>query len=542
MKHLLTTFFLLLALTCCTTEADRIRMRAGLDSINMRNRNDQPFTVSDVQPYVTFFDEHGTANDRLLAHYLLGRAYHDRGEAPMALQCYHDAIDCADTTAADCDYPQLARVYGQMGDVFYTQGLYRKALNSYDLSSKYAWIGCDTLTALAVYEQKNAAYMNLGYTDSAMAVINYVAKKYIHYGYLSDAAISLATIIRPLINNGEYKKAKCFMDKYETLSGYFDSHGNIEAGREIYYKAKGLYYLHINKLDSAEYFFRKELHDGKDYSNQNSAANGLALLYNKTHNSDSIAKYATYAYNMLDSLYAQRATKDIERIQAMYDYTRHKEIARQESQKAAEEKEKRQIISTLFILALIIAAAIIIKIYQDRKKKQLLYAQSLEQLEQIQSDILQLRLHEEEYTELLAEKENMLEKLRHEIEKQKDKELLNHLTIEKRIKESDIYQLLMNKQYKEELSVCELRDCRKLVIETLPEFSSLLFSKKHKISPKDFNVCMLLRLGFKSKEVSNMMGITQGRVSQICAKVLLNVFKKDTGGVTELTELLYQLY
>ena len=42
------------------------------------------------------------------AYYLLGRAYHEHGEAPMALQCYHDAIDCADTTAADCDYAQLA--------------------------------------------------------------------------------------------------------------------------------------------------------------------------------------------------------------------------------------------------------------------------------------------------------------------------------------------------------------------------------------------------------------------------------------------------
>ena len=57
----------------------------------------------------------------LLAHYLLGRAYHEHGEAPMALQCYHEAIDCADTTAADCDYAQLARVYGQMGDIFYNQ-------------------------------------------------------------------------------------------------------------------------------------------------------------------------------------------------------------------------------------------------------------------------------------------------------------------------------------------------------------------------------------------------------------------------------------
>ena len=84
MKQLLTIFILLLTLVCCTSEAERSSMRAGLDSINERNRNDQPFTVADVELYVRFFDDHGTPNDRLLAYYLLGRTYHDHGEAPMA--------------------------------------------------------------------------------------------------------------------------------------------------------------------------------------------------------------------------------------------------------------------------------------------------------------------------------------------------------------------------------------------------------------------------------------------------------------------------
>ena len=57
MKHLLTVIAILLAFACCTTEADRNRMRTELDSINQRNRNDQPFTAADVQPYVEFFDD-----------------------------------------------------------------------------------------------------------------------------------------------------------------------------------------------------------------------------------------------------------------------------------------------------------------------------------------------------------------------------------------------------------------------------------------------------------------------------------------------------
>ena len=128
MKHLLTIVLTLTLLTCCTTPARREAMRHGLDSINMRNRNDQPFTTADVQPYVDFFDRHGTANDRLLAHYLMGRAYHEQGEAPMALQCYQQAIECADTTAADCDYVQMSRVYSQMAGIFCEQGLYQQQL------------------------------------------------------------------------------------------------------------------------------------------------------------------------------------------------------------------------------------------------------------------------------------------------------------------------------------------------------------------------------------------------------------------------------
>ena len=382
MKHLLTIFVLLLALTCCTTEVDRNRMRAGLDSINVRNRSGRSFTTAEVQPYVGFFDENGTPNDRLLAHYLLGLAYSDHGEAPMALQCFQNAADCADTTVADCDYAQLARVYGQMATLFYQQGLYREMLFHYDKSVKLAWRGRDTLLALRNYEQEFLAYRELGMMDSAIMIIEHVAQEYNRYGLTVNSAISLGLVIKPLIDMGDYEKAKYNIDMYESKSGRFDSCGNIEAGREIYYKSKGLYFLHTNRMDSAEYYFRKELHDGKDFNNQNAAATGLSELYQKYHRPDSVAKYAIYAYTMLDSLYAQRTTKVIERMQAMYDYTRHQKIAIQEKDKASAEKSKRQFTIALLILIVIVASRIIYSMYEEKKKEQAQYFQNLEELEQ----------------------------------------------------------------------------------------------------------------------------------------------------------------
>ena len=542
MKHLLSVVIMLLALTCCTSEADRIRMRAGLDSINMRNRNDQPFTVSDVQPYVTFFDEHGTANDRLLAHYLLGRAYYDHGEAPMALKCYQDAIECADTLSTDCDYPQLARVYGQMAQVFYQQGLHRQQLNYEQRSVIYAWKGKDTLLALRNYEQEFYAFSELGMMDSAITVIKDVAKQYTEYGLSSDAAISIGAIIKPLIDKGDFLQAYNCMRTYESNSGLFDLYGNIEAGREIYYDVKGLYFLHINILDSAEHYFRKELNVGKDFNNQHAASYGLSKVYEKYHKIDSVAKYTLYAYAMSDSLYARRTTKEVERMQAMYDYTRHQEIASLESEKAANEKTKRNVSIAILIFVVIVAILIIYKLQREKKKKQLLYIRTLESLEQTQSEVLLLREHAEEYDELIAMKERLLQEQNDKLQDLRMKALQDHAAIDEHIKGSAIYQTLQGRQQGQKLTSQELRDCRKLVLETLPAFNQLLLSKQYTINAKDFDVCMLFRLGFKSKEVSNMLDITQGRVSQIVSKLLQKVFKKDTGGVVELIEILHEIY
>ena len=88
MRKLIYLLLTLLVLTACTDRWEYALMRHGLDSLNERNRNDKPFTAADVQPYIDYFDRHGEPNDRLLAYYLLGRAYHEQGEAPMTLEQY----------------------------------------------------------------------------------------------------------------------------------------------------------------------------------------------------------------------------------------------------------------------------------------------------------------------------------------------------------------------------------------------------------------------------------------------------------------------
>ena len=37
---------------------------------------------------------------------------------PRSLECYHQAVDKADTTDADCDYLLLGKVHGQMAYIY----------------------------------------------------------------------------------------------------------------------------------------------------------------------------------------------------------------------------------------------------------------------------------------------------------------------------------------------------------------------------------------------------------------------------------------
>ena len=537
MRHLLTVIAVLLAFACCTTEADRSRMRAELDSINQRNRNDQPFTVADVQPYVNFFDGHGTPNDRLLAHYLLGRAYHDHGEAPMALQCYQDALDCADTLSSDCDYVQLSRVFGQMALLFYEQGLYRQQLNYNNQSVMYAWKGKDTLLALRNYEQDYLVYRGLGVTDSAILIIEDVAQKYTLYGYNVYSAISLGLAIRPLVDEGKFQKAKDYMNIYESNSGRFDSYGNIEAGREIYYKAKGLYYLYSDKLDSAEYYFRKELREGKDFNNQNAAAKGLVELYQKLHINDSIVKYSLYAYTMSDSLYAHRTTKDVERIQAMYNYTRNQDIAHKESKRAAL-ANRRLLFSLIVLLGILLVSS---WLYIARKKLIESYEKMAKELDDIKAEDNLLKQNATVNKQKINENEERIKQLEKKLGKYGKLVYFGAERLENNLQKSSSYKIIKDIAIKgQTLSQDDWETIENLVKEYIPGFYDFMVSN-FRIDSVEYKICLLLRLHFKAGEIANMLGVTPAYISKTSTEILVGTFVKK-GSSKELYKELSKLY
>ena len=125
------------------------RMRYHLLTMKAQNKAYVNFTSDSLaKEVVEYYDNHGTANDRLLAHYLLGCVYRDLGESPHAVDCFLDAAACADTTAKDCDFYTLSSVHSQMANQYYSQLLLSNEVEARRKASHYAVLAKDTFHML----------------------------------------------------------------------------------------------------------------------------------------------------------------------------------------------------------------------------------------------------------------------------------------------------------------------------------------------------------------------------------------------------------
>ena len=321
-------------MTGCT--GNGTQMREQLEALEQQNdKGEKLLNDSLTESLVTYFDKHGDTNEQMRAKYLLGCTYSALNELPRALLTFYEAADCADTTLADCNYKVLSLIHGQCASIFHTQVQPRSELKELKQSEYYAWKDRDTLQAIKRYSQQSGAYDFLKMPDSVLYVKERAASLFREIGKPDRAARTLGgSTITSLLKKGDISKALEYSRIYEQESGLFDADKNIAKGFEIYYYIKGECYLATHQSDSAEYWFRKELHDGKDIRNQIAGYKGLQEVFEQKKNSDSIAKYATLAYEMNDSAYSLSEMENIQKFQASYNYNYHRFMAKQKEWEA----------------------------------------------------------------------------------------------------------------------------------------------------------------------------------------------------------------
>ena len=460
-----------------------------------------------------YYDRHGSANERMRAHYLLGRCYHDMGEAPRALECYQHAAEQADTTRDDCDLHQLHLIYGQMADLYYAQYLPEDEMQALQTCERIAWKERDTLPALKAYELRLRPYYQKNDTDSILFYVNHSYQLYKKYGYHQAAGNILYMKIAISLDRGQYEEAGRYLKKYKKESGLFDNSNNIIRGREIRYYDEGRYQLGIGHVDSALYWFRRV----GSYGYSEAAYKGMLDVYKQLHKPDSIAKYAELFAKANDDSYLENSM-ELMRIQtSLYNYHRYQASAVQ-----MEQENSRLVIWLLSLaLLLVLLATLVFFLLGYIRKRQAAVRQMKEKsarmtkgLQEVKRELELLHLMKSQLADsnsgLNDEILHLNEMIDHK-EKEKNVLLGKVSFLQSKLEPSN---LLAEKieapivatfrryatQVKEKPSEEEWRELCDLVDKTVPNFHAIL-SNNGELPPHHYRLCCLVRLGFDNTDI-----------------------------------------
>ena len=526
------------------------RYRYQLLLAKAMNKAYVPFTSDSVMKEVAdYYDHHGSPNERMMAHYLLGCAYRDLDSLPHALLEYETAISLADTTSEECDFHTLSRVYGQAANVLWDAQLPEDQLRYSKLAYQYALKAKDTLMAISSYEDLASAYETLNMLDSEVIISENASKMYAEYGDSERAASSLGIIIDNYVARKDFANAKRCMDIYEKGSGIFNSKGNIASGHELYYYYKAIYYIGISKTDSAFYYLRKlQRKPNPSLTESSAAAKGLYELFLKLGDRDSSLKYAGVLNCLKDSSLRLQMARGTSRVNAIYKYNRAQERANQKELRAVRFKY-----GLCFTLALSLSViAFLLHINNQRNKRlwkeriisernHTLLLQAREELAKTKNDLCVLRARsEEEKTRLIEQKQQQVVQLQ---------ERINHLTrshnkaeVDNRIFNAPItdkFHVLADKSI-EHPTLRDWHELREMMEREIPSFHTIL-NQGVPLQQDEYDMCILIRLRFRPMDIGKLLGISKSNVATKRRRMLKKIFYKE-GSTKDLDRFLREIY
>ena len=493
-------------------------MKLLLLKAKVRNKLAMPMSTDSLKDIADYFDKHGDSNERMLAYYILGSAYFDGKDAPMALQYFHEAAAKADTTDSNSDFLTLHRIHVWSAEIFKNQRAFSDAFHENSLAFKYAMKAKDTLNAIITYEQKANIYKLKGNIDSAISIREELYTMYKKNGADKMAAISLGPLITTLAKYNMIEKSGKYLNIYEKESGLFDKYGNIKNGREIFYSIKGYYYLYNNCIDSAIFYFNKCLNTTKSYpSDYIFTYKGLTELYKKLHRPDSVAKYADLARMMTDSAYAQMSTEHLQQMQAMYNYNRYRQTA-EEAEKDALRTKYISIIIIMAIMAAAIGGALAVRTYIMRKRRARVdeikeYKRKINELEMSRAELESINSGlNAEVNRMIEEKTKKIDILKTEYEKNfnnvKDKDLFECEPIVIQIR-------WKARKTTKPMDKDEISRLKELFKDYRP-----LSNWENTLNNNEYLICLLVRLDFVPAEICILTDLSSSNISNIRKRLL----------------------
>lgn len=358
-----------------------------------------------MKEVVHFYESHHNTEKLMEAYHYLGSVYRDMKDAPRAMVAFLKAIEVGGNTQR---YDILGRVYEQMGTILAYQSLYEDALKVYKTSYAYKVKQKEGKGIVYALRNQGRMYEVLNRLDSA--------EYYYQAAYKKAFEINDQQVINSIsIEFGNMYLR--FGKPTHAMTLFSEMPQKHKEGDAIYLYGLGSAYMAIAKPDSAQYYYKEALKEGKRNQNiymKSSIYKALSTIEAQKGDYPSAFEYAEKSFALEDSIKEKTRTEAIGKIHALYNY-RHTE---EENQQLLLKSQQTQI----YIYLLIIAVLLIAGIYFNQKR-----------LAQEQIDRLsQQKEEQEKYSQ------DRLNKNRNEI--QEIQKLLQQAKAEKEEKNSSLIQ------------------------------------------------------------------------------------------------------
>lgn len=466
---------------------------------------------------VSYYNAHGTPNERMTAHYLKGCSYLELGDEPATLRCFNEAVGTADTSALDCNYAQMGNIYGQIARIYNNHAMPDSALRAYGLAEHYARKANDTINVITIWGNKSNVLIDLGRISEALELREKAAERFKAMGYSKKAARVKGLCIKWYIQQGELDKAKAAMDEYEAISGYSRIKDETKSGWESYFHIKGTYYLETGKLDSANYYFKK-------------------------------LKLAS------DTLFNIQTAQKLQNAQSMYNYMRHQEAAHRKEleSKNVQLRLYRGIAFILLFAAVMSVFVLLLRRRIRRNERQLVVVRRENSRLNVLIGNNNRKL--DELNGLIEEKISIITALNDQLNQQAidlnsyhkqaetiqqlneriahyETEMMNQVTanLMNRLAEEPALMVVFQKlkARKEYLTKSEWTELYSTAEKYFPALCNIKTNPK--VSVSEYQICVLTKLGLRINDIIYLTQISASNISNMRSRMLSKLFGEEGG-------------
>ena len=425
-----------------------------------------------------------------------------------------------------------------MGVLFGKQYLPYQELAAYEKGSKYALQASDTLNAIRMYQNRMGAFTILGKIDSAIMINLNAAKMFRHIGRNYESALAFGCNYDLYLQQNDAQKTQEAFNAY--ISTNFEGSLEFDDSKAYVLYERGYYHMYMGQLDSTYYYLKKSLNLCKSDGNKAATTKALAQYYSKVNQPNFAIQFALKSLAYQDSDFIKTRNTQLQQMQAMYDYGRQQELAIKAEKKASQSSH----IIYMLIICCIVILVIFTYIYRRNmllKKKRiettkLLYEDSLLRLKNMQEELVQLKKEKDSLSsKAIQEKEEAYSKLKEEVKdicKKFDNPQLTEVDV--LLKNSFIYKKLryIEMHPMEKIGSDDWRELEQTIERLIPSFIPIL---RERLSEKEYHICLLVKLGFSTSFIANLVGITSSGVS-FSRKTMLAKLCNRVGSPKEFDE------